>query len=402
MAFKVYVVLGHSLPVSWSAPSPAAAACGAHLVGENGSEAGHPPHGGPYWKHTRPQESPDASVAETAWCAAAEDEKWLASQNGEQPELNCDDDDGKSHYNLNEQVGGLFAIVAAAGVGLLLSYVLGYAGRMGCSIGVLVGLVLLLKGIGCGVVVSTATIHLINEAGEYFEDAGWDTYEAWGFVFALCGIYVSAVGDILVRRRGLGGTMPVSMLQDLTKTSHEHGVETTLSDPAEASEVQSGMKHSVYSALVLELNLLIHSILIGFDLGLQDPESWVPLVTAICFHQLFEGFALAEVIKDAGIESKLRMVLMGCAFALTTPIGVAIGIGTHSAYDGESKSVALLIGVLNGFCGGILLYLGLVNLLMPWLVGSDGLHRAPMVYPLLAFLGLAFGFAIMAIIGIWA
>ncbi|GBG30418.1 Zinc transporter 8 [Hondaea fermentalgiana] len=308
-------------------------------------------------------------------------------------------------YNVNEQVGGLFAIIVASGVGLLLSFALGQAGRLGCSAGVIVGLVLLLKGIGCGVVVTTATIHLINEAGEYFEDAGWDSYEAWPFVFALSGIYVSAVGDILVRRRGLGGTAHVSELKDLGKTAHSHGPAESEPSSCENSieEVHShSFKHSVYNAVILEFNLLIHSILIGFDLGLQDPQSWIPLVIAICFHQLFEGFALAEVIKDSGIESKLKMVFMGFAFMLTTPIGVAIGIGTHKSFDGDNRSVSLLIGVLNGFCGGILLYLGLVNLLMPWLVASNGLHRAPMLYPFLAFFGLAFGMAALAIIGIWA
>ena len=51
-----------------------------------------------------------------------------------------------------------------------------------------------LKGCGVGVIISTALIHLIGEAYEYFEDAKWsETYEQWPMVFAMGGMFAMSV-----------------------------------------------------------------------------------------------------------------------------------------------------------------------------------------------------------------
>ena len=40
-------------------------------------------------------------------------------------------------------------------------------------------------------------------------------------------------------------------------------------------------------------------MLVGFDLGIQDRDTWRTLIIAICFHQFFEGFALGQIILEA-------------------------------------------------------------------------------------------------------
>ena len=37
------------------------------------------------------------------------------------------------------------------------------------------------------------------------------------------------------------------------------------------------------TAILVELSILIHSVIVGFDLGLQDVNSWRTLVVAIAF-----------------------------------------------------------------------------------------------------------------------
>ena len=83
------------------------------------------------------------------------------------------------------------------------------------------------------------------------------------------------------------------------------------------------------SAVLVELSILIHSVLIGFDLGLQTKSQWVPLVIAITFHQFFEGFAVGQIVLDAkfGFWKKFAMTAF---YSLTTSVGIVIGICTYT------------------------------------------------------------------------
>ncbi|KAK9152213.1 hypothetical protein Syun_010522 [Stephania yunnanensis] len=68
------------------------------------------------------------------------------------------------------------------------------------------------------------------------------------------------------------------------------------------------------------------------------------------------------VISQAKFKAK-SIIVMALFFALTTPIGVAIGIGITSKYD-ENSSIALIVeGILNAASSGILIYMSLVDLL---------------------------------------
>jgi solute carrier family 39 (zinc transporter), member 1/2/3 len=54
---------------------------------------------------------------------------------------------------------------------------------------------------------------------------------------------------------------------------------------------------------------------------------------------------------------------MGLFFALTTPVGIAIGIGISSGYDENSPTALIVEGIFNAASSGILIYMALVDLL---------------------------------------
>lgn len=54
---------------------------------------------------------------------------------------------------------------------------------------------------------------------------------------------------------------------------------------------------------------------------------------------------------------------MGLFFSLTTPAGVAIGIGISSIYNENSPSSLITQGILDSVAAGILIYMALVDLL---------------------------------------
>mmetsp|Transcript_36255 Transcript_36255/g.58043 ORF Transcript_36255/g.58043 Transcript_36255/m.58043 type:complete len:306 (+) Transcript_36255:49-966(+) len=301
---------------------------------------------------------------------------------------NVDDD----VYDTKLQVVGLFLIIAVSFLGMCVAF--GFR-RLESKSGCRVASMVFLKGLGIGVIVCTACIHLINEAFEDFEDAGWsEDYESWPFVFALIGILLSAMFEFYSERATLEdkGSVALTDLENLEKAGH-HDTDVT------SAHSSSRVTHK--TAMIVEAGILCHSILIGFDLGLNTRTEWRTLVIAVCFHQFFEGLALAQVILEAELPTR-KIVYMTLFYSFTTAIGVAIGIATHTAAGTEGTSLKLFIGILNSFCGGVILYIGMISLFVPWFLRNKQLQLASKRVSLLGFFGIALGFAAMAIIGIWA
>jgi zinc transporter 1/2/3 len=129
----------------------------------------------------------------------------------------------------------------------------------------------------------------------------------------------------------------------------------------------------VVLAYVLELGIVLHSFVIGVNLGVSSeaqPAAQTGLCVALCFHQLFEGIGLGASLAQARLPRR-RVLAMISAFALTTPMGVAIGIGISTAYDGESTTASVVRGVFNALSAGILIYLALVDLMAAEFARAD-------------------------------
>jgi len=56
-------------------------------------------------------------------------------------------------------------------------------------------------------------------------------------------------------------------------------------------------------------------------------------------------------------------IIMALFFSLTTPAGIAIGIGISDTYDESSQRALIIEGVFNAASAGILVYMALVDLL---------------------------------------
>lgn len=85
-----------------------------------------------------------------------------------------------------------------------------------------------------------------------------------------------------------------------------------------------------------------------------------------------------------------------------TPLGQAIGIGTHTLYDPDSVFGLILVGVMNAISSGLLIYASLIELLAEdfltdhsWAV-LRGKKRV--VACILVFLGAL----AMSVVGAWA
>jgi len=314
-------------------------------------------------------------------------------------------------YNLSLQIGGIFIIIATSFVGMGLAYVMDYVKKRmkGAESSWVRGLDVsldCLRGIGVGVIISTALIHLIGEAYEPFEDSGLaESYEQWPMVFAMIGMFLMSVVEFF-HHRVEAKSQPEGRVDKPVDPAEYELEDKGLGGSTEdgAGPPGSGFSKNQRNAILVEASILIHSILIGFDLGLQPEQQWVPLVTAISFHQFFEGFAVGQIILDAKF-GLMKKCLMTFFYSITTAVGIAIGIGTYLGqnYEGQSRGANITIGVLDSLCGGFLLFMGMSIIWVEWFINNKDLHHSDsLLSPIFGFTGVAFGMAIMAIIGIWA
>jgi zinc transporter ZupT len=180
---------------------------------------------------------------------------------------------------------------------------------------------------------------------------------------------------------------------DLCETSaHHHGI--ALQD--------DGQQHKI-STYLLELGIALHSVLIGLSLGTAT-DTFIPLFIALCFHQFFEAIALGAQIANLKTSSLRPAIIMIVFYSLTTPVGIAIGIGIHAGtYNPKAVSSLLVTGILDSLAAGILIYVALVNL-----INAEMGTNAHTFYSLrnrlkfLYFAALYLGVTAMAIIGRWA
>ena len=62
-----------------------------------------------------------------------------------------------------------------------------------------------------------------------------------------------------------------------------------------------------------------------------------------------------------------------------------------------------MLGILNSFCGGILLFMGMSIFWTEWVIANKGLQEAESWFlPMLISFGVLVGMTIMGVIGIWA
>ncbi|KAH9620999.1 hypothetical protein KSS87_021902 [Heliosperma pusillum] len=158
-------------------------------------------------------------------------------------------------------------------------------------------------------------------------------------------------------------------------------------------------RHVVISQ-VLELGILSHSILIGLSLGVShSPCTIRPLVAALSFHQFFEGFALGGCIAQAQFKN-LHSMIMACFFALTTPGGIAVGIGLASFYNPASPRALVIEGILDSMSAGILIYMSLVDLIAADFMSKR--MRSNTRLQAVSYFALFLGAALMSSLAVWS
>ncbi|PGH18262.1 hypothetical protein AJ79_00601 [Helicocarpus griseus UAMH5409] len=162
-------------------------------------------------------------------------------------------------------------------------------------------------------------------------------------------------------------------------------------------------KKAVMQCMLLEMGILFHSVFIGMALAVSTGNGFVVLLIAIAFHQTFEGLALGSRIAVINWDhNTFQPWIMALTYGCTTPLGQAIGLGTHTLYDPNSEVGLIMVGTMNAISSGLLIYASLVELLSEDFLSDESWRilrgKRRVVACILVFLG---AFA-MSLVGAWA
>ncbi|KAJ6510573.1 Zinc/iron permease [Mycena sanguinolenta] len=128
-----------------------------------------------------------------------------------------------------------------------------------------------------------------------------------------------------------------------------------------------GRGRQVVGIIVLELGILLHSLVIGLTLALTTGGDFTSLLTAIVFHQLFEGLSLG--IRIASLPAPKAhhrdwfAIALSLLFALTTPGGLAVGMLAFTRSAQKLPSTLLVKGVMSAVSAGMLIYAATVEMI---------------------------------------
>lgn len=274
-------------------------------------------------------------------------------------------------YNKKLRVGTLFAVLALSCVGVFLPIFLSRAVSMDSYIFTIV------RQFGAGVILSTALVHLSTHAAMMFgNECLTIQYEGTSSAIVMAGIFLSFLVDFVSHR--LLGTKSAKL------------------EDADSVDVEENKM----LAVMLEVGIIFHSVLIGVTLVVAGDSYYITLFIVVMFHQAFEGCALGSRIAELQMPM-LTKLIMGAAFAITTPVGMAIGIGALNHFNGNDPSTVIAIGTLDAFSAGVLLWVALIEMLAhDWLNGP--LMDASWMKVFFALGGLVAGMVLMSFLGKWA
>ena len=351
-------------------------------------------------------------------------------------------------YNVPLRIGFLFIILVTSAIGVFGPIFLQKALPKRLD-----GIFTILKQFGTGVIISTAFVHLYTHASLMFDNqclAGRIRYEATPAAILMAGLFLSFLIEYLGQR---------FVQRKVAKAAAAAASASLALDSRTVYE-----KTEMINIMVLEAGIIFHSLIIGLTLVVAGDSFFKTLFIVILFHQVFEGIALGSRIAALGTKSSAllpshahahgaaaaaamtygpteetkgtppssdrqsstheavsasedsdrgtkvkstvslgKKLLLAAAFALITPVGMAIGIGVLDQFNGNDPATLISIGTLDALSAGILVWVGVVEMWAgDWMMPGGELVESGIVMTMVAFTGLIAGMALMSLLGKWA
>lgn len=233
----------------------------------------------------------------------------------------------------------------------------------------------LIKAFAGGVILATAFVHILPDAYQSLtspclSEKPWGVFPFTGFlamVSAILTMMMDTFATSFYKSSHFDKALPVNGDEEMLG-EHEGHVHVHIHPTHGHAHGSTESSHHLMItqriiSQVLEVGIVVHSVIIGVALGASQSATTIkPLVAALTFHQFFEGMGLGGCISQAKFKSR-AIAMMLVIFSLTTPMGIALGMGISKIYNENSPKALVVEGIFNSLSAGILIYMSLVDLL---------------------------------------
>ncbi|OVA12006.1 Zinc/iron permease [Macleaya cordata] len=261
-----------------------------------------------------------------------------------------------------------------------------------------------------GVFLGTALMHFLSDSNETFRDLTSKEYP-FAFMLASVGYLLTMMADCVIsyvyanqqngddsndvefqgtaqqEKRSINGKTSQSHIQVEGESAHTHFEKPSLVSAS-----------SLGDSILLIVALCSHSVFEGIAIGVAETkaDAWKALWT-VSLHKVFAaiamGIALLRMIPDRPF---LSCVAYAFAFAISSPIGVAIGIVIDATTQGVVADWIYAISM--GIACGVFIYVSINHLLAK---GYTPQGRASFNTQHHKFLAVLLGIAVIAVVMIW-
>ncbi|CAL4895126.1 unnamed protein product [Urochloa decumbens] len=244
-----------------------------------------------------------------------------------------------------------------------------------------------------GIFLGTALMHFLADSASTFHGLTRNQYP-FAYMLACVGFLLTMLADCAIAA--------------VTKRSRADDRDTRVNDDAgEDGQPQQQRKDhhpmlvrtsSFEDAILLIFALCFHSVFEGIAIGVSATKSdaWRNLWT-IGLHKIFAAVAMGiALLRMIPKRPFLMTVAYSVAFAVSSPVGVGIGIGIDATAEGSAADWTYAIAM--GFATGVFVYVAINHLIAK---GYRPQEPTRADRPLLKFLAVLLGVAVMAVVMIW-
>lgn len=240
-----------------------------------------------------------------------------------------------------------------------------------------------------GVFLATAMIHFLGDSHDVFRRLRPNSEYAYSEMLAVVGYLLTMLADVAIQRvHGRARSQPVAKVTA--------DVESPIDLPEDKAAILASS--NLGDALLLILALCFHSIFEGIAIGVAatTDNTWKALWT-VSLHKIFAAVAMGiALLRMMPNRPLLQCVLYAFAFAISTPVGVAIGIIIDSTTEGRTADWIYAFSM--GIATGVFIYVAINHLLAK---GYNPSTKVALNRPLWRWLAVLFGAALIAIVLIW-
>nr|GLL22520.1 zinc transporter 11-like [Ipomoea trifida] len=258
-----------------------------------------------------------------------------------------------------------------------------------------------------GVFLGTALMHFLSDANETFEELSDKEYP-FAFMLASAGYLLTMFADCVIsyvysKQINVSDKPAADLeLQGNTEGRNFNGIGTTHPQSqlqgCDGNESHFLHASSLGDSLLLIFALCFHSVFEGIAIGVADTkaDAWKALWT-VCLHKIFAaiamGIALLRMIPNRPL---LSCVAYSFAFAISSPVGVAIGIIIDATTQGAVADWIYAISM--GIACGVFIYVSINHLLSK---GYKPQKTVGVDKPHFKFMAVLLGIGVIAVVMIW-